>query len=106
MSNSYKVYASQDHVNDKLPKSATINLPVANWIGDTNLYSQVVTIDGVTATNKIDLQPTPEQLIELHDIECTLMAVNDNGVVTVYALHTKPETDYTMCAMITEVIAI
>jgi hypothetical protein len=97
------------NVNTRIDNSklmTSVHLPVANWVGDTKLYSQVVTIEGVSATSKIDLQPTPEQLIELQDIECSLMAVNDNGIITVYALHFKPEVDYTMNAIISEVAII
>jgi hypothetical protein len=97
------------NVNTRIDNSkfmTVVSLPLSNWIGETKLFSQVVNIEGVTATSKVDLQPTPEQLIELQDIESTLMAVNDNGIVTVYALHTKPEVDYTMSAVITEVVAV
>lgn len=88
------------------PKSTTISLLAANWVGDANPYSQVVTINGVTANSKIDLQPTAVQIVELQDAEITLMLQNDDGVVTAWAIGNKPETDYTMQALITEVTPV
>lgn len=85
------------------PKSATITLLAADWVGDIAPYSQVITIDGITANSKIDLQPTALQLAELQDAEITLMIVNDNSVTTAYAINNKPIKDYEMQVLITEV---
>ena len=79
------------------PKSTTITLTVADWVGTASPYSQVVTVDGITAMSKIDIQPTPEQLSAV-----TLMIVNDNGIATAYAIGFKPTKDYTMKILITE----
>ena len=66
----------------------------------------MVNISGVTSTSKIDLQPTAAQLVELQDAEITLIAENNNGVITIYALNSKPTKDYTMQVLITEVQSI
>ena len=90
------------------PKSISIDLPVSGWVvSDTNsaLYLQTVSVSGVTANSKIDLTPSPEQLAELLSEEISLIAANDDGVVTVFAIGDTPANDYVMQAMITEVIA-
>lgn len=84
------------------PKSATVTLLAANWVGEVEPYSQVVQISGVTTSSKIDLQPTPVQLVDLQNNEITLMIANDNGTVTAYALGSKPTKDYEMQVSITE----
>lgn len=84
-------------------KMTTINLLASNWTGINSPYSQVVTVNGVTENSKIDLQPTPTQLIELQNDDIALMISNENGTVTAYALNYKPISDYTMQVLITEV---
>lgn len=88
------------------PKMTTITIPAANWTGDVNPWSQVVTMSGVTANNKIDLQPTAMQIVDMQNNGVALMAENDNGTVTVYAIGSKPTVDYTMQALITEVAVV
>lgn len=94
---------SQDYIRSLLPKTTTISLPAANWTGSSNPWSQVVLINGVGTNSKIDLQPTPQQIISLQNADIALMTENDSGVITVYALGGKPTTDYTMQVLITEV---
>lgn len=93
-------------IQNFMPKHTTISLPAANWTGSANPYSQVVTVNGATANSKIDLQPTALQIVELQNTDIALMADNNNGVITVYALGGKPKVDYTMQALITEVVAV
>ena len=89
-----------------IPKSTSVDLIADNWINTVSPYSQVVTVNGVTATSKIDLQPTPDQLVYLQDYEISLLTLNDNGIVTVYAIGTKPTMDLTMQVIITEVVTV
>ena len=96
----------QNYIQNFVPKHTTITLPAANWIGSSNPYSQVVTVNGATVNSKIDLQPTALQVIALQNSDIALMADNDDGVITVYALGGKPTADYTMQALITEVVAV
>lgn len=102
--------ATEDYVDTAIaatkPKMTTITLPTANWTGDTNPWSQVVTINGVTANSKVDLQPTATQIVALQNAEITLMLQNDSGTVTAWAIGNKPTEDYTMQVLITEVTVV
>ena len=98
--------AITDSSTDTKPKLTTIAMPSSGWKGSSNPYYQVVVCNGVNAHSKLDLQPTPTQIVELQDAEISLMATNDNGIVTVYAIGGKPTSNYTMDVLITEVDVI
>lgn len=85
-----------------LTRKINISLPSANWVGSISPYEQVVSISNITANSKIDLQPSATQLTQLQDNETSLVAVNDAGTVTIYAIGEKPTIDYTIQATITE----
>jgi hypothetical protein len=98
--------ATTEYVNSiaaSKPKITTVTLPAANWTGATNPWSQEVTINGLTATCKIDPQLTALQIVELQNEEITLMFQNDNGVATAWAIGNKPTEDYTLQILLTEV---
>lgn len=80
-----------------------VELLSANWTGSGNLYSQIVTIDGVTENSQVDLTPSVEQLVVFHEKDLTFVTENDGGTVTVYAIGQRPENDYTIQVTITEV---
>lgn len=82
---------------------STVTLLADSWTGPASPYSQTVTINGVTAKSKVDLQPTASQTKELQDEDIAFMAENNNGTVTVYAINTKPTIDYTFQVQLTEV---
>lgn len=84
-------------------KIRSISLPVDAWVGENGPWSQVVRIDGVTANSKIDLQPNKELLAYLIDEEISLVAENNNSVVTIYALNNCPKVDMEIQATISEV---
>ena len=86
-----------------IPRLATITLSSASWTGADSLYSQVVTIPGITKYSKVDLLPSVEQLAIFHNKDVAFVTENENGVVTVYAIGDKPLLDYTMQVQITEV---
>lgn len=86
-------------------KLTQITLPAANWKGAESPYSQVVVVDGVSVSSKVDLQPSVEQLEIFHDKDIAFSTENDRGVVTVYAIGDKPSNDYTIQASIMEVVA-
>ena len=88
------------------PKLTSITTPASGWQGSSNPYYQVVACNGVNVNSKLDLQPTPTQIVELQDAEISLMATNTNGVVTVYAIGGKPTSDMTMDVLITEVVVV
>ena len=95
----------QDQINDMKgsKRIAEIYLPASNWSGGGSLFRQVVTVDGVTENSQVDLTPDVEQLAIFYDKSLALVAENEGGVVTVYAIGQKPENDYTIQATITEV---
>ena len=78
-------------------------LPASKWVGDGSLYSQVVSIEGVTENSQVDITPSVEQLVVFYEKDLTLVAENEDGVVTVYVIGQKPENDYTIQVTITEV---
>lgn len=81
----------------------TVNLLASNWVGEGNLYSQVVTVYGATPNSQIDLTPSVEQLAAFHDKDLAMVAENEDGVITVYAIGQKPTNDYMIQVTITEV---
>ena len=93
-------------LNSVLPKITTITLRADQWVGATSPWSQVVSINGTTANSKVDLLPTAEQVEEMQDNDIAFMAENNDGVVTMYAIYGKPEVDYEMQVLITEVQVI
>lgn len=98
-----KVDYAETAGNVSKPKFTTVTLLAANWTGSDSPWSQVVTINGVTANSRIDFQLTVAQLTELQNSGIALMAENDNCVITVYAINNKPTSDYTIQATITEI---
>lgn len=84
-------------------KIGWVTLLAANWLGEGNLYHQVVNIEGVTENSQIDLTPNVQQLAIFYEKDLTFVTENDGGVVTVYAIGQKPENDYTIQVTITEV---
>lgn len=87
-------------------KLTTVTMLADAWEGENAPYSQTVECSGVTANSKIDLQPAPEQVVELHNSEIALMASNNDGTVTIYSFNGKPTTDMNMHALITEVTVL
>lgn len=81
-----------------------VTLPASAWTGSGSLYSQVVTIAGVTQYSKVDLLPSVEQLAEFYEKDITFVTENDGGVITVYVIGQKPTNDYTIQANIVEVL--
>ena len=82
---------------------SSVTILASNWTGENSLYSQVVTIDGVTERSKVDLLPSVEQIAIFHNKDVAFVTENEDGVVTVYAIGDKPLLDYTMQVQITEV---
>lgn len=86
-----------------LPRIATITLAANAWAGTVEPYSQVVEINTVTTSTKIDLQPNSQQIVSLQNAEISLMVENSAGAVTCYAIGNKPTVDYTMQVLLQEV---
>ena len=83
-------------------KTASITLAAASWTGD-DPYTQTVTISGVTAKSRIDLNPSAAVLSAAMEGGYGLVIGNNNGTVTVYAVGAKPTTAITVQVSITEV---
>lgn len=81
----------------------TVTLLASEWVGEDNLYSQVVSIPNITPYTKVDLQPTPEQLKIFYEKDITFTTENEDGVVTVFVIGSKPLNDYTMQVTVVEV---
>jgi hypothetical protein len=54
--------------------------------------------------SKVDLQPDTAQIAALAKSGTVLTAVNNNGIVTVYAVGNKPNEQIVMQASISEVV--
>ena len=84
-----------------------IDLPASAWVQSatsTDLYSQVVAIDGVTEYSKVDLNPSVQQLAIFHEKDISFVAENEDGVVTVYCIGQKPTASYQMQITVSEVL--
>ena len=81
----------------------SVSLPASAWTGSGSLYSQVVTIDGVTERSQVNLTPTIDQMAIFYEKDITFITENDGGVLTVYVIGQKPQNDYTIQANIVEV---
>lgn len=98
-----------------LPTQTSIALSPAQWqevLDDDgapipNRYYQAVHITDamVTPTSKIDLQPSPEQLLIFHQKDITFTVINDGGNIRVCVVGQKPNNEYAIQATITEVVA-
>ena len=89
--------------NITVAKIGEVTLLADAWVGENSLYSQVVTIDGVTENSQVDLTPDVQQLAVFYNKDISFVTENEDGVVTVYAIGQKPTNDYTIQVTITEV---
>ena len=99
-------YVTKADLQNLYPKISSVTITGGNWTGDSSPYSQGVTINGVTANSKVDLQPTASQIIELQNIGVQLMIENNSGTCTVWALGGKLTSDMTISVLLTETIQI
>ena len=98
--NGENTYAELPYINIPgsaiITKKTSIELPVSNWVGDTAPYSQVVDIGDITNNSNVDLRPSVKQLSLLQEEKISLVAFNENGTITVYAIGGKPSEDFTV----------
>ena len=82
-----------------------ITVVAAHWVESENgeYYTQEVAVPTATANSRIDLDPSPEQIIQLMDEAVSMFIANDNGVIKAYALGSAPSTDMTFKIRISEV---
>lgn len=81
----------------------SVSLPASRWTGSGTLYSQVVSLPGITENSQVNLAPSVEQMATFYEKDITFVTENDGGVVTVYVIGQKPQNDYTIQADIVEV---
>jgi hypothetical protein len=84
-------------------KIITISAPVANWKGGESPFSQVVPVDGITVASKLDVQLSEEQITHFKDKIIAFQAVNNTGIITMYAYGSAPDVDMEIQTTITEV---
>ena len=88
-----------------ISKIVTISLST-DWTGNASPYTQTVTISGVTANSKVDLQPDATAIAQMADDgTVALYIANNNGTLTANAVGEKPTVALTIQATITEVSA-
>ena len=98
-------------VNKNILLLATVNLLAENWSkevvpeGDIVTYSQTLSLNNVTPTSKVDLQPTEEQLSNLQYQGLELQAINYDGVIKVFSYGGAPNIDYALQITIEETSA-
>ena len=89
--------------NIPVVRVAEIDLLASAWEGAASPYSQVFNIEGVTAFSQVDVTPNVEQLDIFRDKDLAFVTVNENGIVTVFAIGDRPLNDYTIQVTVTEV---
>ena len=97
-----------------LPTQASVTIYPDRWleVKDENdniiedRYYQYVTVKNATVTphSKVDLQPSPEDLVIFHEKDITFTAINAGGQVRVCVVGQKPTSEYTFKATVTEVV--
>ena len=99
------VYA---HVNILGGEENWVLEDVINSNGDVvgSRYGQIVNVNNavITPNSKVDLQITSEQMVVFYEKSLAFVAENDDGVVTVYCVGSIPKNDYTVQAIVTEIV--
>lgn len=84
-------------------RAVEVSLAADGWKGAVSPFSQAVTVPGITAASRVDLQPGAELLEQMRLAGMGLAAENDGGLVTVYAFGGYPKENVTVQATVTEV---
>ena len=92
-----------DAGESSVPTTITATLKVADWLGDTSPYSQVVAVNGVTSRTKVDLQPTMDQVSMMYSQSVGFFTMNEGGVVRAFAVGNRPTEEFTFQITMTEV---
>lgn len=96
----------RDLIQRVAEKEAYITLTADGWVTTdvANRYSQVVTLDNITAKSTVVLDLNLAQVEVFREKDLTFFPVSGDGVVTVYAVGQKPTNDYTLKARFKEAI--
>ena len=84
-------------------KLSTVTVLADAWKNATSPYTQEVELTDVSKNSQVNIALSMEQLAELSEKVLGFVAVNDDGVVTVYAFGEKPSKDYTLQVTIQDV---
>ena len=86
----------------------SLTVKADSWIpsDDGTYFTQEVALPNITANSKIDLDPMPEQIIQLMNEEISMFVGNAQGVTTVFAYNGAPSTDMTFSVKIREEAAV
>lgn len=101
--------AGGSDVTQAVARQATITLYVNEWQqhADKRWYQTVEVVGTtITAQDKVDLQPSPEQLSVFHKKDLAFVTENNNGVVSVYCVGQVPQDDCTMQVTVLSVAEI
>ena len=82
---------------------AELQLPASDWKGAVSPFSQQVSLAGISVRSKVDLLPGCDQLEAFRSRELAFTTENVDGVLTVYAIGDRPDTDLTFQVSIMEV---
>ena len=81
----------------------TVTLTAAGWTG-SGPYTQSISVEGATATSRVDMQPDETVLAQMLDDGVNALFIkNDNGALTAVAMGAAPTADLTVQVTITEV---
>lgn len=98
--------AQQNAINACKVKKTGVTLTAAGWEGTASPYTQTVTLSGITANSKVDIQMDATSLGVLIDSGTSaIWTENSNGTITAKCIGDKPNADMTVQVTITEVTA-
>ena len=97
-------YGFEDTVARNMkPVTNTVTLTAAGWTG-SGPYTQSISVEGATATSRVDMQPDETVLTQMLDDGVNALFIkNDNGALTAVAMGAAPTADLTVQVTITEV---
>ena len=86
-------------------KITTVALPAAGWKNAESPFFQTIEVAGVSESSLINLQATKEQIAQLCIDGTALHIENDSGIITAWAIGTKPTEDMILQVTLTEVVS-
>ena len=86
-------------------KITQVLLMAANWKNGESPFFQTVEVAGVSESSLINIQATGEQVAKLSSDGIALQLENDAGIVTAWAIGSKPAEDLTLQITLTEVVS-